>query len=63
MLKFQEKEYLFTLMEIQTVIKEPGAIKELNRKFSQTSIETLYYNPGIHLGAFHMPRFIKERLK
>jgi len=36
--------------------------KELNRRFSETSIETFYYNPGIHLGAFHVPGFIKERL-
>ena len=37
--------------------------EELKRKFTLTSIETLYYNPGIHLGAFHVPGFMKERLQ
>ncbi len=36
---------------------------ELGRKFNRTSIETLYYNPGIHVGAFHVPGFLKEGLK
>lgn len=37
--------------------------EELKRKLEQASIETLYYNPGIHVGAFHVPEFMKERLQ
>ncbi len=35
----------------------------LQRKKSQASIDTLYYNPGIHIGAFHIPGFFKGRLQ
>ena len=35
----------------------------LNQKFSKASIKTNYYDPDIHWGAFHLPGFIKERLR
>ena len=34
----------------------------LNQKIEKNNIQSLYYNPWIHKGAFHVPAFIKERL-
>jgi spermidine synthase len=37
-------------------------ISSLKDKAAGNRLETKYYNPGIHIGAFHVPRFFKERL-
>ena len=34
----------------------------LKEKAAINNIKTRYYNPGIHIGAFHVPGFLKERL-
>ena len=31
--------------------------KKLQRQILKNSIDTLYYNPGIHIGAFYIPKF------
>jgi spermidine synthase len=33
----------------------------LYEKAAANNIETMYYNPGTHIGAFHIPGFLKER--
>ena len=38
-------------------------MKLLEEKTAGNKIETEYYNPGIHIGAFHVPFLLKERLK
>ncbi len=35
----------------------------LNRRFRQSSLKTLYYSPGIHRGAFQVPKFFQENLR
>ena len=37
-------------------------ITSLEDKAAKNRLETKYYNPGIHIGAFHVPIFLKERL-
>ena len=37
-------------------------ISTLEDRVAKNRLETRYYNPGIHMGAFHVPRFLKERL-
>ncbi len=37
--------------------------EELGRRLSRLSSETLYYNPGIHIGAFNIPRLLERRLQ
>lgn len=37
--------------------------KKLQRQILKNSIDTLYYNPGIHIGAFYIPKFFEDRLK
>ena len=37
-------------------------INLLKEKAARNNLETRYYNPGIHIGAFHVPYFLKERL-
>ena len=37
-------------------------ISILEERVARNRLETRYYNPGIHIGAFHVPRFFKERL-
>ncbi len=34
----------------------------LYEKAAISNIETRYYNPGMHIGAFHVPGFLKDRL-
>jgi spermidine synthase len=36
---------------------------EIQTKFDDISLETTYYNPGIHISAFHLPEFLINRLK
>ncbi len=36
---------------------------EIQTKAKDISLETTYYNPGIHIGSFHLPEFFKNRLK
>ncbi|MGA8181956.1 MAG: polyamine aminopropyltransferase [Desulfobacterales bacterium] len=36
---------------------------EIQTKVNEVSLETTYYNPGIHIGSFHLPQFFKNRLK
>jgi spermidine synthase len=36
---------------------------EIQTKVNDISLETTYYNPGIHIGSFHLPEFLKNRLK
>jgi spermidine synthase len=36
---------------------------EIQTKVNEISLETTYYNPGIHIGSFHLPEFFKNRLK
>jgi spermidine synthase len=36
---------------------------EIQTKVNDISLETTYYNPGIHIGAFHLPEFLKNRLR
>jgi spermidine synthase len=38
-------------------------LDEIQTKINETSLETAYYNPGIHFGSFHLPEFFKNRLK
>ena len=42
----------------------PGEIdiRKLEEKAAVNNINTRYYNPGMHIGAFHVPGFLKERL-
>lgn len=35
----------------------------LHEKLSKNSIAPMYYNPGIHIGAFHIPRILRDRLQ
>jgi spermidine synthase len=35
---------------------------EIQTKVNDISLETTYYNPGIHVGSFHLPEFLKNRL-
>lgn len=37
-------------------------ISSLEDRVASNRLETRYYNPGIHIGAFHVPRFFRERL-
>lgn len=37
-------------------------MKTLEEKVSSQKIVTKYYNAGIHIGAFHIPHYLKERL-
>lgn len=37
-------------------------ISSVEKKMALAGIETGYYNPGIHLGAFYVPGFLNERL-
>ncbi len=37
-------------------------IDVLEEKAAIHNIKTRYYNPGMHIGAFHIPGFLKERL-
>jgi spermidine synthase len=37
-------------------------ISALEDRVARNRLETKYYNPGIHIGAFHIPHFLKERL-
>jgi spermidine synthase len=37
-------------------------INLLKERITRNNLETRYYNPGIHIGAFHIPYFLKERL-
>ena len=37
--------------------------ESLDRKYADTPLNTKYYNPGIHRGAFHIPSFFKDNLK
>ncbi|MBN1832964.1 MAG: polyamine aminopropyltransferase [Deltaproteobacteria bacterium] len=37
-------------------------ISALEDRVVGNRLETKYYHPGIHVGAFHVPRFLKERL-
>jgi spermidine synthase len=37
-------------------------ISALEDRVARNRLETRYYNPGIHIGAFHIPHFLKERL-
>lgn len=37
-------------------------ISALEDRVARNRLATRYYNPGIHIGAFHVPRFLKERL-
>jgi spermidine synthase len=34
----------------------------LEKKLAINNIKTRYYNPGMHIGAFHVPGFLKDRL-
>ena len=36
---------------------------EIQNKVNDISLETTYYNPGIHIGSFHLPEFFKNRIK
>jgi spermidine synthase len=36
---------------------------EIQTKVNDIPLETTYYNPGIHIGSFHLPEFFKNRLK
>jgi spermidine synthase len=36
---------------------------DIQTKVNEISLETTYYNPGIHIGSFHLPEFFKNRLK
>ena len=42
---------------------ETTRLDALNKKYSDSSLNTKYYNPGIHLGALHIPRFFKDKIK
>jgi spermidine synthase len=37
-------------------------IDMLEEKTAINNLKTRYYNPGMHIGAFHVPGFLKERL-
>lgn len=37
-------------------------IRVLEKRAANNNIKTGYYNPGMHIGAFHIPGFLKERL-
>jgi spermidine synthase len=37
-------------------------INMLEEKSAINNIKTRYYNPGMHIGSFHIPGFLKERL-
>ena len=38
-------------------------LDEIQTKVNDISLETTYYNPGIHIGSIHLPEFLKNRLK
>lgn len=44
---------------------DPKKIKfeELEAKTAAVGLKTRYYNPGIHIGAFHIPEYLKVLLK
>jgi spermidine synthase len=37
--------------------------EKLNQRMMDMGLNTQYYNAGIHLGSFHVPRFFKDQLK
>ena len=52
---------LFSAMFCSDRIEHSGLdMKSLEKKMSANNIETKYYNPGMHIGAFHVPGFLKE---
>ncbi len=54
---------LFSAMFCSDNINPKNAdIEALERKKAKNNLKTMYYNPGLHKGAFHIPGFLKERL-
>ena len=41
---------------------EKNDLSVIEEKAAMNNIKTRYYNPGTHIGAFHIPGFLKERL-
>lgn len=55
---------LFSSIFCSDVINPTELVQDtLQERLSGNPIETLYYNPGIHLGAFSIPDFLKDRLQ
>jgi spermidine synthase len=38
-------------------------LDELNRRFEDAAIETRYYTPAVHCGAFALPRYVQEAIE
>ena len=50
---------MFCSDKVDPIKTDIGVLEE---KASDNKIRTRYYNPGMHIGAFHVPGFLKERL-
>ncbi|WP_417821507.1 polyamine aminopropyltransferase [Terasakiella sp.] len=45
------------------VNKRQQSIADIQARFDQAGFETNYYTPGVHVGAFSLPRYIEKLLK
>ena len=46
----------------QTPALRQQSIEVLTRRFEDSAIETRYYTPAVHGGAFALPRFVEEAI-
>lgn len=46
----------------QTAANRRIAPEELERRFADAAIDTRYYTPAVHLGAFALPRYVEEAI-
>jgi spermidine synthase len=46
----------------QTPALRQQSIEVLTRRFEDAAIETRYYTPAVHGGAFALPRFVEEAI-
>lgn len=54
---------LFSSMFCSDVIDPKGLNRDtLQKRLSANPVEVLYYNPGIHVGAFYIPGFLEDQL-
>ncbi|WP_419797459.1 MAG: polyamine aminopropyltransferase [Terasakiella sp.] len=45
------------------VNKRQQSVADIQSRFEQAGFETNYYTPGVHVGAFSLPRYIEKLLK
>ncbi len=64
---FAVPTYIGGLFSAMLASNDPEAgnldYNELTRRFGAVQGEFDYYNPGLHLGAFHLPGYVRKRLE